>query len=88
MEIDILFIRFVIIHKLLWKVNKEWWSTIPPISTKPTITSYLVSLNRKMEIHILDWDRHNNVAGQNGGFYFFSSICRIVPLFMRYVLFL
>jgi hypothetical protein len=35
----------------LWKVNK-WWSTIPPISTKPTITSYLNSLNMKGPRHI------------------------------------
>jgi hypothetical protein len=26
--------------------SKPWWSTIPPISTKPTITSHLNSSQR------------------------------------------
>jgi hypothetical protein len=44
---------------------KQQWTAIPPISTKRTITSHLKSLNikRSMEIHVLAWTRHKNVAG-------------------------
>ena len=46
---------------------KQQWTAIPPISTKRTITSHLKSLNikRSMEIHVLAWTRHKNVAGLN-----------------------
>jgi len=36
---------------------KQWWSTIPSISTKQTITSHLNSLNTKMNHDIWCWDR-------------------------------
>ena len=49
----------------------KWW-TIPPISTKLTITSDLKSLNTKkrprhmvIKIKIMAWDRHKIVAGLN-----------------------
>ena len=35
------------------------WSTIPPISTKETITSHLNSLEPKNR----SWDRHKNISG-------------------------
>jgi len=50
---------------------KQWWSTIPWRSTKPTIISHLNSLNRDktidmtLEIQVLAWDGHKNVAGLN-----------------------
>jgi hypothetical protein len=48
---------------------KQWWSTIPSISTKRTTTSCLKILNIKntttLEIHVLVWDRHKNVVGLN-----------------------
>ena len=37
-------------EKKLWTV-KQWWSTIPPISTKRAITSHLHSLNTKKGNH-------------------------------------
>ena len=49
----------------------QCWSTVPLISTKRTITSHLSSLNIKREQHltleitVLAWDRHKNVAGFN-----------------------
>ena len=48
---------------------KQWWSTIPTISTKPTITSHLKSLNTNrhwpmmLETQDLPWNTHNNVVG-------------------------
>ena len=50
-----------------------WWLTIPPISTKRIITSHIHSLNNKwkdhdtftLEIQILTWHRHTNMAGLN-----------------------
>ena len=50
---------------------KHLWSIIPPISTKRTITSQLVSLNTKrtrhmmLEIQFLAWDRHKDVREFN-----------------------
>jgi hypothetical protein len=50
---------------------KQRWSTMPPISTKRRITSHLNPLNIKrprhmtLEIRVLDWDRHKNVAWSN-----------------------
>jgi len=52
---------------------KQWCSTIPPISTKRTITSHLSwshwlqrrSQHMTLEIHVLSWDRHNNMTGLN-----------------------
>jgi hypothetical protein len=50
-------------QRLLHLIRKDqWWSTIPPIWTQPTITSHLKSLNIKRqrqgtwEIQILVWD--------------------------------
>jgi len=52
---------------------KLWWSTIPPISQQ-TLTSHLQSLNTKtkkrpwhtmLEIQVMSWDRHANMAGSN-----------------------
>ena len=50
-------------QRLLHLIRKDqWWSTIPPIWTQPTITSNLKSLNINRqrqgtwEIQILDWD--------------------------------
>ena len=49
----------------------QWWS-IPPISTKQTITSHLHSLNTKkwirqttLKIHDLTWNKHTIVVGLN-----------------------
>jgi hypothetical protein len=52
---------------------KQWWSSIPPISTKQTLTPHLnwtywtpkKLWHVMMEIHVLIWDRHKNVAGLN-----------------------
>ena len=56
---------FILIRKC-----KQWWSTIPSISIKRTVTSYINSLTWKiqprhitLEIQNLAWDRHNNVTG-------------------------
>jgi len=54
------------------KFNKRW-STIPPISTKRTITSSSSRLTEHkkhpgiltLEIKMLTWNRHINVAGIN-----------------------
>jgi len=37
---------------------KEWWSTIPPISTIWTTSSHWTQI--KLEIHLLACDRHKN----------------------------
>ena len=48
-----------------------WWSRIPPISTKWTITSHLSSLITKcpwyitFKIQVLSRDRHTDVVGLN-----------------------
>ena len=54
------------------KKNKQWWSTIPPISTKWTITSHIKSWNIKKRtqpieimalwIMVVAWDKHTNSA--------------------------
>ena len=52
---------------ILWKENLKWWSTIPPISTKLTITSHLHSLNTKkrltLEIRVMAWDMVQKCGG-------------------------
>jgi len=60
------------LEKLVMKrMFKQWWSTIPPISTKRTITSHLKPLNAKrpghmaFEIWVLDWNRHTNLEALN-----------------------
>jgi hypothetical protein len=35
---------------------KQWWSTVPPISTKQTATSHLKSLKAKNTIHVMQMD--------------------------------
>jgi len=52
------------------KLNQ--WSSVPPISTKRTITSHLNPLNTHkrpqhmaLEIQVLAWDRHKYVVGLN-----------------------
>jgi len=59
-------------QNLLTKKFKQRWSTILPISTKRTITSHLNALRTRkrprhmtLEIQVLVWDRHTNVAGLN-----------------------
>ena len=55
------------IIRFMKKQFKQWW--LPPILTRRTITSPLNSLNIKktrhmmLEIQVLAWDRHRNVAG-------------------------
>ena len=48
---------------------KQWWSTIPPISTKSTLTSNHWTRKRTkhllMKIHVLVWDRNKNMSGLN-----------------------
>ena len=49
---------------------KQRWKSIPPISTKGTITSHLNSMNKKrqhmmLEIYVLACDRHINVVVLN-----------------------
>jgi hypothetical protein len=49
---------------------KQWWSSTPPILSKRTITFHLNwthwiqkrSRHMMLEIHVLAWDRHKNVA--------------------------
>ena len=51
-----------------WLVERkfnQWWSTIPPTSTKRKVTSHLISQHIILEIQVLTWDRHKNVAGLN-----------------------
>ena len=61
-----LIILFIMKGQLKW-----WWYTISPISTKRTTTSHFKPLNPKdhnimvLEILILAWDRHKNVAELN-----------------------
>ena len=58
---------------VLWKVSwKQWWSTIPPISTKQATTSHLNSLNTKKTMTNdiwnpgpLHWTGTKNMAGLN-----------------------
>jgi len=45
------------------KVFKLWWSTIPPISTKRTITSHLNSLNTEKTM-AYDVGNHGHGLGQ------------------------
>jgi len=53
------------------KKCKQWWTTIPSISTKQTTNSYINSLNIKMGMEYdvgnpnPGWDRHKNVTGLN-----------------------
>ena len=56
----------------LWKKCKRWWSTIPAITTKPSITSHLNSLNITklprhitLKIQVMAWERHTSVARLN-----------------------
>ena len=65
----VLFVNlFVIIMK---RKLKQWWSSMPPISTNRTITSQLNSLNIQiprhvtLEIQVLACDMDNNMAGLN-----------------------
>ena len=48
---------------------KQWWSSIPPISTQRTInwTHWIPTWPRYMtlEIQVLVWNRHRHVAGLN-----------------------
>jgi len=49
---------------------KQWWSSIPPISTKRTITSHLNWTQKRprhmtLEIKVLAWDSHKHVARLN-----------------------
>ena len=69
---------------MLTIIFKQRWSTIPPISTKQTITSHLNSLNIKqgdhdmtLEMELLPWDRHKNVAGLSQ---LMGSISLFIPL--------
>ena len=67
---------------MLTIIFKQRWSTIPPISTKQTITSHLNSLNTKqgdhdMTLELLAWDRHKNVAGLSQ---LMGSISLFIPL--------
>ena len=57
-------------HHILKIKFKQWWSTMPPISTKRPITSRIKSMKRKLwhlalGIQVLDWDSHKNVVGLN-----------------------
>jgi len=50
---------------------KQRWQTIPPISTKWTVTTHINSLNTErprhmtLKIQVQAWDRHKNVAELN-----------------------
>jgi hypothetical protein len=73
---------------LLWYCNyekerlKQWWSTIPLITTKRTTTYHLTHWAWKRPRHItfdsnvLDWDSHKNVAGLNR----IPTQCICIPL--------
>jgi len=63
---------FYLYLHIMKRIFKQWWSSIPPTSTKRTITSHLNSLNitkrpwhMMLEIQVLTWDRHKNVVGLN-----------------------
>ena len=55
------------------KKSEQWWSTIPPMSAKQTITFHNKSnhwaYNRlrhmTLKMQVLAWDRHKNVAESN-----------------------
>jgi len=72
--INVRFQKVNVLSSSSFIINRKFrkrWSTIPPISTKLTITSHLNSLNIKiprhmtLEIQDLTWDRHKNVVGLN-----------------------
>ena len=64
-------------RNILWYINfvmnkklKQWLSTIPPISTKRIITSHLNWTQKRqrhmtLEVLVLAWDRHTDVAVLN-----------------------
>ena len=39
-----------------------WWSTIPPIATKRTITSHFISLNIKKDHHMWPWKSRSSLG--------------------------
>ena len=47
----IVFLKMAIKDLVIKRQLKQWWSTIPPILTKQTITSHLKSLNKKRPWH-------------------------------------
>jgi len=64
----------VMLEKLLCKRKfKHWWSSIPPLSTKGTITSHLNwthwiqkrQWHMTLEIQVQAWDKNKHVAGFN-----------------------
>ena len=64
-----IYLFFYSVHYLITKRKlKQWWSSIPPISTKRTITSHLKLLNTKrqqhmrLEIQVLVWNRQTDVV--------------------------
>ena len=73
----------IVLYSFMKGKFKQWWSTIPRISTKKTqkkpITSHLKQLNTKrpwyiaLEIHVLAWDRHKHMVGLNRGFKVFYN---------------
>ena len=48
---------------IMKKTIKQSWSTIPPISTKQTITSHLISLNMKKPQNNTEYDVGNPGPG-------------------------
>ena len=58
---------------LTYRKFKQWWSSIPPISTKQTITFHLNwtpqtqkrPWHMTLKIQVLSWNRHKIVAGLN-----------------------
>ena len=64
----IIFVLYVSRPWIMKRKFKQLWTSIPPISTKLTITSHLKALNMikrhmMLEIQVLAWDKHKNVAG-------------------------
>ena len=51
-------VSFIYRFKVQWiwrEILKQWWLTIPPISTKQTITSHLETLNTRTIMMAWEW---------------------------------
>ena len=61
------------ILKTMKRNFKQWWTTIPPISTKRTITSHLKSVNIKKTM------KYAGLSIKGGTMYFYSLKWSLVP---------
>ena len=65
---------------------KQYWTTIPPISTKQTITFHHNSLNTKMtttymtyDIQVPTWDRHKTPHIERISAVMIDSVFALMP---------